>query len=96
MRHPLLNGRWRYQFGGQPDRPKIPKVPDPLPQVSTLTQQAQGAGQRERKRLAGRRGSRGTIFAGRRDLTPARTSGAQLKQKLGGADFFRLRFGGGL
>ena len=83
MRNPqILGENFRYQFGGAPDRPKTPKVPTPLATPETLTQQAQGAGQRERKRLSLRRGRRGTIFAGRRDLTPARTSAAELRQTL--------------
>ncbi len=82
MRHPLLNGRWRYQFGGKPDRPKPPILPAPVARPETLTQQAQGAGQQERRRLTRRRGRGGTIFAGRRDLQPARVSAAELRQTL--------------
>ena len=98
MRNPqILGDNFRYQFGGAPDRPKTQKVPAPLATPETLTQQAQGAGQRERKRLRGRRGRRGTIFAGRRDLAPARTSAAELKQKMGAlSPSFNLLFNRGL
>jgi hypothetical protein len=70
-------------FGsGRTPKPFIPKVPDPVAQTTTISQQAQGAGQEEKKRLRLRRGTRGTIFAGRRDLAPAQTSAAELKQTL--------------
>ena len=83
MRHPqILGDNFRYKFGGGSPKPFIPKVPDPIPRTQTTTLQAQTAGQEEKKRLRGRRGRRGTIFAGRRDLAPAQTSAAQLRQTL--------------
>lgn len=81
-RHPQIFGeRFRYKFGGGGSS-KRPILPAPAATPSTLTSQAQQAGTKERKRLLRRRGRAGTIFAGRRDLQPARVSAAELKQTL--------------
>lgn len=82
MNHPqILGDNFRYKFGGS--KPKIPPLPDPVATPETLSASAQVAGQEEKKRLKGRLGRRGTIFAGRRDLAPARTRQAALGQLFG-------------
>jgi len=82
MKHPQLLGfNFRYRFGGGGSA-KMPKARAPIATPETLSQQAQGAGQAERSRSFTKRGRRGTIFAGRRDLAPAKTSAAELRQTL--------------
>lgn len=62
--------------------PKPPVLPTPVATPETLSQQAQGAGQEEKKRFNVRRGKRGTVFAGGRDLAPANTFAPALRQTL--------------
>lgn len=82
MRHPqILGPNFRYKFGGG-SRAKAPILPAPIATPETLSQQAQGAGQEEKKRFNVRRGKRGTVFAGGRDLAPANTFAPALRQTL--------------
>lgn len=60
--------------------PKSPTLPTPIAETRTLTTQAQRTGQRERKRLFGRRGKAGTVVAGRRALQPITLQQRVLKQ----------------
>lgn len=76
---PLWNVMYKFGGGG---KARAPIVRPPVATPETLSQQAQGAGQEEKKRLKFRRGQRGTIFAGRRDLAPATTGGGALRQTL--------------
>jgi len=81
-RHPqILGENFRYKFGGG-KRPKMPDIPAPVAQPQQISQKAQAAGTSERRRLFRRRGVSGNIYAGRRDLAPARTNQPQLRQKL--------------
>lgn len=69
-------------FFHSPKRTKIPPAAAPVATPETLSAQAQTAGQEERTRLMKRKGRRGTIFAGRRDLAPAGITAAALRQTL--------------
>ena len=70
-------------FGsGRSPKPQTPVLPSPIATPETLSQQAQGAGQEEKKRFNVRRGKRGTVFAGGRDLAPANTFAPALRQTL--------------
>lgn len=79
-KHPQISQifgfNFRYKFGSI-KRAVPPPLPDPVATSSEISARAQGAGQEEIKRLKRRR--TGTIFAGRRDMAPARTRGATLK-----------------
>lgn len=68
-------------LGGSPKVSKPPPLPPPVKQVDVGA--GRRAGEAERKRLQGRRGRRGAIFAGRRQLGPANVATAALKTKLG-------------
>lgn len=80
-------------MGGIPGKalPKLaPRVldilksyPSPPTTIVQISEQAQRAGEAERRRLRGRRGRLSTIFAGRRQLGPAITSQTGLKTTLG-------------
>ena len=87
MRHPQLNNNpfVRYKFGRTPfvKPPSVSDLPGPIPTTSIISEQAQRAGATERRRIRGRRGRAGTIFAGRRDLAPALVSKAGLKTTFG-------------
>lgn len=64
--------------------PKVSKPPALVPSVKQVdVSQGRKAGEAERKRLLGRRGRRGAVFAGRRQLAPANVATAGLKTKLG-------------
>lgn len=81
--HPILDGfNWRYKFGGA-KRITPPSLPPPVATPQSVTIKAQQAGQAERRRLRGRRGKAGTIFAGRRTLPPATVERAGLKTTFG-------------
>lgn len=73
---------WRYKFGGMP-KTKPPELPPPVATPTEIAPMAMKAGEAERRRLRGRRGRIGTIFAGRRPLPAATTAQAGLKTTLG-------------
>ena len=68
---------------GKPKTVKPPALPPPTATASEIGAQAAGAGEMERRRLRGRKGRAGTIFAGRRPLPAAATAQAGLKTTLG-------------
>lgn len=68
-------------FGGTSKRQDPPPLPPPVAKVKQVSGRA--AGEAERQRTRGRRGRRGAIFAGRRQLQPANIGVAGLKQDLG-------------
>lgn len=70
---------------GKPKSVTPPALPPPAASLSEISTQAMKAGEAERKRLRGRKGRAGTIFAGRRQLPAATTAQAGLLTKLGGA-----------
>lgn len=70
---------------GKPKTVTPPALPPPAATPTEIGAQAMRAGEAERRRLRGRRGQAGTIFAGRRRLPPATTAQAALLTKLGGA-----------
>jgi hypothetical protein len=83
--------------GGQPDR-IIPTEPDPSP-TPVMAVEIQSAKSKVRKKKKGRSQNilAGRMMAGRRNIlntgTVNKLGGAR---KLTGADFMKLRFGGGL
>ena len=68
-------------LGGSPKSVKPPALPSIVKPVQIG--ETKKAGEAERRRVLGRRGRRGAIFAGRRQLSPANVGVATLKQKLG-------------
>ncbi len=69
-------------LGGSPKVSKPPPLPPPIKRVDVSA--GRRAGEAERKRLRGRGGRRGAIFAGRRQLAPATVATAGLKTNLAG------------
>lgn len=70
-------------LGGKPKTVRPPELQPAIPTPTEIAPQAMRAGEAERRRLRGRRGRIGTIFAGRRPLPAATTAQAGLKEKLG-------------
>lgn len=68
---------------GKPKTVKPPELPPPTPTPTEIAPAAMRAGEMERRRLRGRKGRAGTVFAGRRPLPAATTAQAGLKQTLG-------------
>lgn len=68
---------------GKPKTVKPPELPAPVPAPTEIAPMAMRAGEAERRRLRGRRGRAGTVFAGQRPLPAATTTQAGLKTTLG-------------
>lgn len=68
---------------GKPKTVKPPELPPPVPTPTEIAPMAMKVGEAERRRLRGRKGRAGTIFAGQRPLPTATTAQAGLKTTLG-------------
>ena len=82
--HPIISNNWfiRYKFGSA-KKVSPPALPEPVATPTPITVKAQEAGSAERRRLSGKKGRAGTIFAGRRAAAPATVERRGLKTTFG-------------